>query len=100
MTTKSPDKQAAGPEKARPPQESMQAAYQVHTLAQMLYGQLPVANPWAAYTLGHYGADPMRVAEGSPYWAGAHALPPWSWPHAAPFMGSMPVPGPFGPFPR
>ena len=31
-----------------PTEQELQAAYQVHTLAQMLYGQLAMTHPWIA----------------------------------------------------
>ena len=45
MTTKTT---AARPAEAREPRpDDLQTAYQVHTLAQMLYGRLAVAPQWA-----------------------------------------------------
>lgn len=45
MTIKTPGRPQEQPDSG-PAQQDLQAAYQVHTLAHMLYGQLAAAYPW------------------------------------------------------
>jgi hypothetical protein len=59
MATKTVEKNAR-PTQATP--EEMQAAYQAHTLAQMLYGQLASRTPWPGATSLHGGVDPRLGA--------------------------------------
>lgn len=57
----------AGRPSAAPPQEQMQKAYQVHTLAQMLYGQMAGAQPWFTYPgvqAGFLSAPPQGACAG------------------------------------
>lgn len=47
MPTKTTPKSRRQPqEAARPSRQDVQLAYQVHTLASMLYGQLAATHPW------------------------------------------------------
>lgn len=46
MTTKTPGKNHQEQPDSGPSQQELQAAYQVHTLANMLYGQLTATYPW------------------------------------------------------
>jgi hypothetical protein len=57
MTTKAPEKGARASQ--QPTAEELQAAYQAHTLAQMLYGQLMFQAQW---TPMQGGVDPRLAA--------------------------------------
>jgi hypothetical protein len=81
-TTKSGKGEGAGPQ-TRPSQEDLLAAYQAHTLAQMLYGQFLITYPWIgqAHTLPHgepwtgAGVAPWTGYGPSVWGAGPAALP-------------------------
>lgn len=52
MTTKTaPKTQHDEPKSVDPSREEIQTAFQVHTLAQMLYGQLAAKHSWTAPTM-------------------------------------------------
>ena len=53
MTDKTPHKQ--GP----PPVDQTRMAYEAHTLAQMLYGQLAVTHPWSVTPSAFQVHDPF-----------------------------------------
>jgi hypothetical protein len=62
MTTKTVEKQSLGAEGVPPPREEIQLAYQVHTLVQMLWGQM-APPPWAA-AQGWMPQQPWPAAQG------------------------------------
>jgi hypothetical protein len=77
MTKTSGKTHPEGQPSAGPSQEEIRNAYEIHTLAQMLYGQLAMTHPWAA-------AMPA---------ANVHAT---SWMHSGPGMWNVgPVNHPF-----
>jgi hypothetical protein len=82
MTTKTTGKPPQQPQRAAPSQQVMQQAYQAHTLAQMLYGQLAMSQPW----IGQVHTPPSYEP-----WTGPQFVP-WAapWP---PVWGA----GPMGP---
>jgi hypothetical protein len=68
-TTKTTEKTSA--RRPEPSAEEVQAAYQCHTLAQILYGRIAATHPW------------LLQAPRAPWWpTGAVHVPPWSrtWP--------------------
>jgi hypothetical protein len=75
MSTRNAEGKPQGvPTKAPAEHEAMQAAYQAHTLAQMLYGQLATSHPWRFPTspLGMQHRPPDFQPQGwSPYPFGA-----------------------------
>ena len=90
----------AGRPSAIPPQEQMQTAYQVHTLAQMLYGQMAGSQPWVAQPTVQAGFPSMQSAQPMevPGWTTVWGASPWGisqTPVMTPFMTSG-----LGPFPR
>jgi hypothetical protein len=90
------------------PQEQMEMAYQVHTLAQMLYGHMSTGHPWSAYS--NPWATYQQVQPGVPWvhgpetlagtcaWGAQQGVPNWSSPQF-PVMGPLMTPG-YGLFPR
>jgi hypothetical protein len=87
----------AGRSPATPPQEQMQAAYQVHTLAQMLYGQMAGSQPCMTHPAMQAGFR-SAPSPGAPGWMTVWSVAPWAPSQArvmTPFM-----PPEFGPFPR
>ena len=97
MTTKKTVASAEAPSRAAgPSQNELLAAYQAHTLAQMLYGQFLITHPWIGQAYGPPQGEPWGV--GVTPWAG---FPPPLW-----GAGPVPIPGPrcefpgFGGFPR
>jgi hypothetical protein len=112
MTTKSEKKTTQAEEGSiGQPQEQMQTAYQVHTLAQILYGQLTSAQSWAppVAPMGYASINAMQPtieyptttcygASFSP-WAGTWGTATWGGPgtHHAP---SPPFVTGFGFLPR
>ena len=104
MTTKTPEKKepAAGQTHFRPPQEDMQTAYQIHTLAQMLYGQISTPHPWTGFAHPASGFDPRHVhgaVPGMANWSGMWGAPTWTGPVYSPF-GTAPMMSGFERFPR
>jgi hypothetical protein len=67
---------------ARPTQDEIQAAYQVHTLAQMLYGRMAMTHPWLGSSLPVSGA-PQTCQGFHGYHAFQEAPPttPWTMPY-------------------
>lgn len=63
----------AGP---RPPQDDMQTAYQVHTLAQYLYGHY-TPQPWTG-SASLYASQRMEPAYWGPYATSAWTNPGWT----------------------
>ena len=82
------------------PKGEIQTAYQIHTLAQILYGQIASAQPWAppVAPLQGYGPAPYFEAA-APSWIGAGGMPPWSGP-GFPQVPMHPFMTGFGPFLR
>ena len=81
-TTKTEGKKADIGTKHDAPTEELQLAYEIHTLAQMIYGEMAMANPWV------HPAPPLAGFEPSTPWmapeAPGSAMPwsaptPWSW---------------------
>jgi hypothetical protein len=103
MATKVVEKPKVGGQASpRPPQEQMQAAYQVHTLAQMLYGQMSTLQSWRPPMLPQAASDPTTVSGmsgGVPSWGGAWAASPWSTPVGFPTVVPFTMTG-FGHYPR
>lgn len=62
-----------------PSPEEIQTAYQVHTLAQMLYGHLATTQPWAAPTSVHGGYEPMMTHPTPPIMHGWPGM--WGYPY-------------------
>lgn len=74
---------------AGPSPEEMQAAYQAHTLAQMLYGQLVTTHPWVATAPPVRGIDPMAGYQTAPWlqsYPGMWGIGPANTPFTAPPM--------------
>jgi hypothetical protein len=100
MTTKTAGKTPKGQPDIGPAQPDLQAAYQVHTLAQMLYGQLATTHPWIQPTWPTPGVDPLAMQPPTtwhqPYWTqgfyGGYGFDPMSrfGPMGQPFMGPAP----------
>jgi hypothetical protein len=66
-TTKTTEKTSA--RRPEPSAEEVQAAYQCHTLAQILYGRIAATHPW------------LLEAPRAPSWPmGAIPVPPWMRP--------------------
>lgn len=84
MTTKSTGK---GPQQRQQPvgptQEDVRTAYQVHTLAQVLYGHLATTHPWIHPTPIMPGYDPRMTMPTNPPpirgWPGMWGHP-YGWP--------------------
>jgi hypothetical protein len=90
----------AGRPSSAPPQEEMEKAYQVHTLAQMLYGQMAGSQPWVTQPTVQAGFPSMQSAQpmGVPGWTTVWGVSPWGisqTPIMTPFMAPE-----LGPFPR
>jgi len=88
MTAK-PDKRTVHPEAGQlgAPHGEIQTAYQIHTLAQILYGQIAAAQPWAPSFAPLQGYGPASYFEtAAPSWIGAAGMPAWGGPgfHHAP----------------
>ena len=84
MTNKATGKEQAPPLRADAPgPEDLRTAYQVHTLAQMLYGHLATSHPWVSATPSSWGYDPLRTPYVAPTpvtqaWPGAWGYP-YGW---------------------
>lgn len=97
MTTKNPGKVQEPPPGVTPSHQDMQTAYQVHTLVQMLYGQLAM-NPWVGQAYSPNPYEPMMASPMSPQAA--------SWPMTwgagpiNPLYGTIPYTMPFHGFPH
>lgn len=48
MTTKTPTPKRPDIKADEPSPEDLKAAYQIHTLAHLVYGRLAMTNPWVA----------------------------------------------------
>jgi hypothetical protein len=80
MTTKTAGKVPKEQPVHGPSQQELHAAHQVHTLAQILYGQLAATHPWIQPTY------PMGMEPRMP-----HANAPWAQtPWTTPMWGQMP----------
>ena len=89
MTNKATGKEQAPPVRtdAVAP-EDLRTAYQVHTLAQVLYGHLATSHPWFSTAPGSWGYDPLGTPYAAPTpvtpaWPGAWSRPGWrreDWP--------------------
>lgn len=86
--TKTAGRPQPGKPDVGPTQQDLQTAYQVHTLAQMLYGRLATVHPWIAPTPPTGMVDPMM----SPMMA------PMMGPTAVPWVQGWPATygGPYG----
>lgn len=83
MTTKTPPQK-----QEQPPVDETRMAYEAHTLARMLYGQLAMTHPWTmtAYPPGVHGTfgvqPPFRLPQQQPpqmtFGPSAH-LQGWGW---------------------
>jgi len=60
MTTKSAGKPPTPANSAAPSPDDLRAVYEVHTLAQMLYGHLAMTHPWLGAQPMSYGYEPFR----------------------------------------
>lgn len=76
MTTKTAGKTPKGEPEVGPTQPELQAAYQIHTLAQMLYGQLATAHPWMQPTWPTATVDPL-VGQPPMSWHQPHWTQGW-----------------------
>lgn len=96
MTTKTPGRNPQEQPEAGPAQRELRVAYQVHTLAQMLYGELVAAHPWMhghpAMSLPVTMPAPMGMVAIDPTMAPMTA--PWTARWAAPYCNPV---GPTGP---
>ncbi|MDX1387645.1 MAG: hypothetical protein R3344_00535 [Acidobacteriota bacterium] len=98
------NKTAAKKEEARretvsPAREAMQTAYEIHTLAHMLYGEFAAAYPWVAPVQPMWTYDPAPRFGTPGEIPGLHAM--WHTPAVGP--GEVPYVSPFfgfGGFPR
>jgi hypothetical protein len=68
MTNKNPGKVQEQPRAATPSEQEVQMAYQVHTLAQMLYGYLASTNPWVGPAQALMPYEPLLGPQ-YPAWA-------------------------------
>ena len=76
MTTKTPTRGSKVDPPQGPTSQDFQAAYQVHTLAQMVYGQLYARQPWVAPSPLIGGFDPRLSGDSR-----MHGMPgPWNGP--------------------
>lgn len=86
MTTKVPHAPHRTGEAVASSTEDLRAAYQAHTLVQMMYGQMALAHPWEVsqqYSLGPLSSyEPPLMSEATP-WAAAErcgfawTIPTW-----------------------
>jgi hypothetical protein len=82
--TKTTDRPQPPREETKPAQADLQAAYEIHTLAQMLYGQMTMTRPWVAPPT--HGPMPTRsidtpgqyTTHWTQNWPGAWN-PTWPW---------------------
>ena len=77
MTTKPQEKTRPQPQRAAPLPEDIHAAYQCHTLAQILYGQIAARFPQVIPT--PYGVVPQPMT----------GVPAASWTPAGPDIGAF-----------
>lgn len=81
MTTKAAGKTAQPTHQAvEPSPEVLQAAYQIHTLTQLMYGELAATRPWLMPTMPTAQMAPPAV-QANP-WMPAMTTPwrtPWGW---------------------
>ena len=77
-----------GQPSAGPSQDEIRNAYEIHTLAQMLYGQLAMTHPWIATMPPARGFDsvasfqPMPWTQGGPgMWNVGPVSQPFTVPH-------------------
>jgi len=80
-TTKTEQKSQPKEASNAPTQEDLRVAYEIHTLAQMMYGEMTMANPWVTppSPLGNFEASEDR----SPFMAacaGPNLSVPTHWP--------------------
>lgn len=85
MTTKTTGKEqpSSPPRGGAPLPDDVRTAYEVHTLAQILYGHLTTTHPWLTAQSGAYGYGygpgnpvPHPAAQG---WIGSWGYPPYGW---------------------
>jgi hypothetical protein len=102
MTAKSEKRIQPGASQFGSPQGEIQTAYQIHTLAQILYGQIASAQPLGPSfaPLQGYGPAPYFEAA-APSWIGASGMPAWSGHgYGVPQVPMHPFMTGFGPFLR
>jgi len=93
MTTK-PTGKDEPPRVANPDSRELRTACEVHTLAQMLYGQMARTNPWLTQPQPLFSQEPglgLAVNPWTPTW-------PVNW--VGPSYGTIPVPSPWLGFPH
>lgn len=106
MTQKTTGKVQPDRPNVGPSPEELQTAYQIHTLAQYLYGQvgLPLQQPWypAMPSMGTYQTLPgIQPVPWQPYWPTMGAMQPWptqGW--TTPYAAQTQFPFGFQHFPR
>jgi hypothetical protein len=80
-----------GQPSAGPSQDEIRNAYEIHTLAQMLYGQLAMTHPWIATMPPARGFDPVASFQPTPWTQGG----PGMW-NVGPVSHPFTVPHPIG----
>jgi hypothetical protein len=104
MTMKPTEKKTTGQPSTQAqaqPQEQMELAYQIHTLAQMLYGHISASHPWATQPWGapqptQPGVSPMQPGFTAmqpgmhPVQPGFHAMQPGVHPMQPGFQAMQP----------
>lgn len=93
MTIKTPGRNPQEQPDVSPSQQELQAAYQVHTLAHMLYGQLATIYPWTQLQ-PFMAAPPMAMPMPM---TGIGAYGPAMGPIPAPWTQTQAVGSPVGP---
>jgi hypothetical protein len=90
MTTKLPGRHPQEQSESGPAQQDLNTAYQVHTLAQILYGQMAATYPWILGT-----AQPAFLPLGGPAMPAAMGASVYG-PAANPPMAAQAWPGAWG----
>lgn len=97
MTTKTAGRKERAAPPVAPGQDTLQAAYQAHTLAQMLYGHLAMIQPWTTANPPGAGFDPAQSFVAGPTVPGWHGTwgPPQmrGGPLTSPFLAPYGMPG-------
>lgn len=103
MPHKTPGKTAPEPGRPfTPNEENLQSAYQIHTLAQIMYGQLYGVQPWIGPTgpalmpPTHQPWTPMANPVGGPW---AAEMPSWTAPQSPYYTPPTGFHGPFFGYP-
>lgn len=91
MTTKTTGKPPQAEPNVGPSQQELQAAYRVHTLAHMLYGQLATIHPWVQHHPPMGAVDPAMMGYGAmpgfQSWPGTYNPVGRMGPPSYPWMG-------------